>query len=299
MRRAVTIIATAAIPVAVVLALAFGLAACGDDSPTGPTPTETVTVTATPTPSDVPTDDPSAIMTVSLYFLRGEELGVAHRAVPASGTPATAAVEALLAGPDKREKAAGLGTAVPADTRLNGIDIDDRVARVDLSGTFQSGGGSAAMQARVAQVVYTLTQFATVDEVVFMIDGEVVDTIGGEGVVVDGPQSRDDWAGLLPAIFVETPAVGDVITASPLRVRGNASVFEATFVAQVVNATGQIVVDQTVTASEGAPGRGDFSVRLKLPPATGKGKLVVFEVSMEDGSRMNEVRIPLRFDVAE
>ena len=32
---------------------------------------------------------------------------------------------------------------------------------------------------------------------------------------------------------------------------------------------------------------------------TGKGKLVVYEVSMEDGSRMNEVRVPLRFRVED
>ncbi len=32
---------------------------------------------------------------------------------------------------------------------------------------------------------------------------------------------------------------------------------------------------------------------------SGKGKLVAYEVSMADGSRMNEVRIPLRFAIEE
>jgi len=299
MRRAGIVIATLAIPVAIVLALAFGLAACGDDGTAEPTPTETGTVTATPSTSPTVDTSPVASMTVSLYFLRGETLGVAHRVVADTGAPATAAMNALLARPNARERAAGLGTAIPAGTGLNGIAIEDGVARVDLSADFAGGGGSLSMQARVTQVVYTLTQFSTVEAVVFMIDGEVVESLGGEGLVVAGPQKRSDWAELLPAIFVESPAVGDVVTDVVLIVEGSASVFEATFVAEVVNGKGTLVATKTVMAEEGAPGRGAFAAKLRPPPMTGRGELVVYEVSMEDGSRMNEVRIPLRFAVED
>jgi len=236
-------------------------------------------------------------MTVSVHLLRGEKLGVAHRSVPASEAVATAAMNALLQGPDDRERAAGLTTAIPAGTELRGIDIDGGIASVDLSGDFASGGGSLSMQARLAQVVYTLSQFDTVEAVVFMLDGKVVESIGGEGVAVDGPQSRADWADFLPAVFVETPAVGDVVTDSLLVVEGSASVFEATFVIEVLDRKGVTVATKTVTATEGAPGRGTFTAKLKLPPLTGNGKLVAYEVSMEDGSRVNEVRVPLRFAV--
>lgn len=293
MRRILTIVATLAIPVAVAFGLALGLAACGEGDE--PTPVETVTVTATP--SAQPTDEPGGDMTVSLYFLRGESLGVSHRVVPASRAVATAAMDALLAGPNARERDAGLGTAIVPGTKLRGIAIDDGVARVDLNGAFASDDGSLSIPARVSQVVYTMTQFDTVSAVEFLINGKVVHAIGGEGVVVDGPQSRTDWADFLPAIFVESPAVGDVVTASRITVRGNASVFEATFVVDVLDRTGAAVTTKTVTAGEGAPGRGAFTAKLKLPPLTGSGTLVAYEVSMEDGSRMNEVRIPLRFAV--
>ncbi len=46
-----------------------------------------------------------------------------------------------------------LTTAIPEGTRLLGITIEDGIASVDLS-----------MTARVAQVVFTMTQFAQVDE---------------------------------------------------------------------------------------------------------------------------------------
>ncbi len=299
MKRAGIVVAALAIPVAVVLALAFGLASCGDDGTAGPTPTKTVTVTATPSASPSPSPSPTGTMTVSIYLMRGETLGVAHREVPASVAVAKAAMTALLQGPNAREKAAGLTTTIPAGTTLNEVTIEDGTARVDLSDDFASGGGSLSMQARVAQVVYTLTQFRTVNRVDFWIDGGLVETLGGEGLDLSAGQTRADWEEMLPAIFVETPAVGDVITGSRLAVRGSASVFEATFVVEVLGADGAIVADKTVTATEGAPGRGVFAVRLGLPPMSGKGKLVAYEVSMEDGSRMNQVRIPLRFAVED
>ena len=293
MRRAAFVIATLAIPVAIVIGLAFGLAACGDDGSSGPTPTQTVTVTATPTVA--PTDDPSAIMTVSLYFLRGETLGVAHRAVPASGAPATAAMNALLAGPNKRERAAGLTSAVPAGVDLHGvvIDSDTKVATVDLGSRFGSGGGSASMQARVAQVVYTLTQFPTVRAVRFLIDGKPDVPLGGEGLLLEKPQTRAEWQELLPAIFVESPAVGDSVP-SPVAVKGMAMVFEATFVLEVLGKDGDVLTRKVVMADAGAPERGSFSARLTFSGAGRNVILRAYQESMEDGSPLDEVMVPLR-----
>ena len=43
------------------------------------------------------------------------------------------------------------------------------------------------MASRLAQVVFTATQFSEVDSVLFKIDGEVVEVFSGEGIILDGP----------------------------------------------------------------------------------------------------------------
>ena len=72
-------------------------------------------------------------------------------------------MEDLLAGPNPLEARAGVTTVIPAGTRLLGLTISKGVATVDLSSEFESGGGSASMFARLAQVACTLDQFPTLD----------------------------------------------------------------------------------------------------------------------------------------
>jgi len=282
---------------AVVSAAAL-LAACGGSGGgSSPTPATTVTVTATPSASPSPTTAPTAsaspTTTLSLYFLRGEKLGVAERRVPLTTKPATAAMKALLAGPTTAEKAAGLTSAVPGGTRLLGLSIDGMTARVDLSAQFAAGGGSLSMQARVAQVVYTLTRFTTVRAVAFLLDGSAVDALGGEGLMLGESQRRSDWRSFEPAIFVERPGVGAVLT-SPFVLSGTASVFEGSFIARLVGG-GRRLADGPVQASLGAPGRGRFRESISFLTTSSSGTLVVFDRSMQDGSRLDEVRIPVRF----
>jgi len=271
------------------------LAACGGSGGgSSPTPVATVTVTATPSPSPTttPAATPATTTTLSLYYLRGEALGVAERRVPQTTKPATAAIDALLAGPTAAEKAAGLTSAVPRGTRLLGLSIVGTTARVDLSAQFAAGGGSLSMQARVAQVVYTLTRFPTIRAVDFMLDGALVETLGGEGLMLQAGQTRADWRDFEPAIFVESPGVGAVL-GSPFALSGTASVFEGSFQARLVDADGGELAGATIQASRGAPDRGRYRKSITFATTATKGELIVYSQSMEDGSRQNEVRIPV------
>ena len=94
---------------------------------------------------------------------------------------------------------------------------------------------------QVAEIVYTLTQFPSVQR---------VDVAGRTGL------TRDDFAAYVPPILIEAPAPGAKV-AQTFHVSGTASVFEATLVVQLVR-DGKVLSKQTVTASEGAPGRGTF-----------------------------------------
>ena len=249
-------------------------------SPSGP---------VSPAPSS-PVASPAATTIVRAYFVLGGAPGSTGlvpvlRVLPQTAAVATAAINALLAGPTATES--GLRTitsAVPTGSRLLGLSIRNGVATVDLSTEFDSGGGSASMRYRLAQVVYTLTQFPTVTSVLFQVEGRTVTVFGSEGIVLDGPVGRAADLDLLPDIFIDRPAYGATI-GNPARITGNAGVFEATFRIALVDAKGAILVDQHVTATCGTGCRGTFDVTLRYAVSQGQwGTLRAYNLSARDGS---------------
>jgi sporulation and spore germination protein len=152
------------------------------------------------------TPDTAEPVALQVWFARGNQLASEQRTHAATPRVATAAVQALLAGPNAAERTAGVTSAIPDGTRLLGISIKDRVATVDLTSEFQSGGGALAMQMRLAQVVYTLTQFPTVNAVRFSLDGAPVDVFSSEGIVLDHPVGRADYQNLLVGTAARTTA---------------------------------------------------------------------------------------------
>ena len=187
-----------------------------------------------------------------------------------------------------------LSTAIPAGTRLLGLSIHDGVATVDLSREFESGGGSASAFRRLGQVVYTLTQFPTVQKVRFRLDGEPVNVFSSEGIVLKNPVGRSDYADLLPAITVDKPAAGDQVT-SPVTVSGSANVFEANVTVEVLDAKGKVVGKTFTTASCGTGCRGTYSVDVTYKVATEQpGTVVVHDDDAAGtGSPPHSVRIPV------
>lgn len=229
-----------------------------------------------------------------MYFLVGEKVQPVTRTVE---TPVVAAgaVRALLTGPSAAERAAGLTSSVPAGTQLLGVNVDRGLATVDLSGRYQSGGGSLSMATRLAQMVFTLTAFPIVDEVEFRLDGAPVQAFGGEGIVLDGPVDRDRFEDQAPAVLIESPLFGATV-GSPLQVQGTANVFEAVFHLELQNAQGTVLGTQRVQASSGTGTRGTFSVSLTWTgPTSGPGRLLAFVLSPRDGRPENVVTIPVQF----
>lgn len=268
----------------VLLALALLLAAGCDGGDDG----------GSTTPPGTTTDETSPeTMSVAAYLLRDGKVSPVSRSVAASPAVARAALEALLDGPTTEERAAGLASAIPEGTRLLDVSIADDVATVDLSGSFDDGGGSASMLGRVAQVVATLTRFPNVERVAFRLEGDPVEAIGGEGGLVDPPVGRLDVEEQTPQILVESPLPGDTVS-GPIRLRGTANVFEATVSLELRDAADEVILETFTTATSGTGTRGTFAAQLEVPEGTeGAVTIVAFEASAEDGRPLHVVRVPV------
>ncbi|MGZ4272847.1 MAG: Gmad2 immunoglobulin-like domain-containing protein [Solirubrobacteraceae bacterium] len=264
--------------------LALAASACGSGS-SGPSSSAPST-----------TKPPPPVTKVVAYLMRGEHVAPVRRTVSGAGSPALRAVAGLLHPLSTAERGGGLSTQIPAGTKLLGVRVRHGLATVDLSRRFESGGGSLSMQARVAQVVYTLTRVPGVKRVAFRLDGRPVKAIGGEGVIVAPSVDRAAFEQMAPAILVESPLPGTAV-ASPLQVSGSANVFEATFVVEVTDWDGRIIAHRTVHATSGTGTRGTFVATVRFTaPSGGPARLtlIAFEPSAKDGSPTNEVEIPLR-----
>jgi germination protein M len=270
--------------------LGFVLAGCGSEKAVslGP-PTQTGSTSGSQVTGTVPSS-----LSLEVWFVRDDRLVEQRRTHSRTLAVATAAVQALLAGPNRAERASRVSTAIPAGTRLLGISIKGGVATVDLTFEYQSGGGSLSMQLRLGQVVYTLTQFPTVRKVRFRLDGTPVNVFSGEGIVLDHPVGRNDYADLLPAIEVATPAADARVT-SPATVSGSANVFEANVTIAVLDAKGKVVEKTFTTATCGTGCRGTYSKRISF--RVGREQRGTIVVSDDDaagtGTPPHVVRVPV------
>jgi spore germination protein GerM len=277
-------------PCALVLAVvALLVAGCESGRDEGATtdesPTETETGAGTQTG-----DDEASGTTVRVYLVRGEHVGPVARVAEGEGV-LRKALEELVAGPTPADTSAGLTTAVPSGVEVLDVAIDDGTATIDLSEAFDDGGGSLGMFLRLAQLVHTATQFASVERVALRLDGKPVTTFSSEGIELPETLTRADVADQAPAILVESPLPGQRIT-SPLRVRGTANTFEATVEWQLVGADGTVIASGFTTATCGTGCRGSFTIEEAFT-ATGAATLRVFERSAKDSSETKVVEIPV------
>ena len=173
------------------------------------------------------------------------------------------------------------GKVGPVARRLETVDRASLLAAV-------AGGPTEAERAigftqgeateRTAEEVYTLSQFDP-----------------KKPVDVDGKSyTRGDFEELTPSILVESPLPFASVS-SPLRVWGTANTFEATFEYELLDSAGKALAKHFVTATSGSGTRGTYDITIRFTSPRGTGKLVVYELSAADGSRIHQVAIPLTF----
>jgi germination protein M len=240
----------------------LALAGCGGGGgSTENASTETTGTTTTGTTTSETTK-------LRVYFLREGKVQPVAREVPKTQAVAGAALGALAKGPTKAESELDLTSEVSAD--ISGVSIENGVAKPE--------GVIDVSRSGLAQIVYTLTQFTSVEQ-----------------VEINGKQyTRADFEDETPIILVESPLPLETVN-NPLRARGTANTFEATFQYEVVDPDGKVVDSGFVTATSGSGQRGtfDFTTKPFTVARAGLGALVVYEVSAKDGSRIHQVEIPV------
>ncbi len=106
-----------------------------------------------------------------------------------SNTALAAAIEALLAGPSDT----AVTTTIPRETKLRSLAVKKDGIHIDLSRAFTQGGGSTSMTARVGQVLYTATSLNPSAKVWLSVDSKPLETLGGEGLMLDQPLTRESF----------------------------------------------------------------------------------------------------------
>jgi sporulation and spore germination protein/immunoglobulin-like protein involved in spore germination len=264
-----------------------------------PSPTGSAGPIGSPAPPASASPAPAGTTTVRAYFFLGsftDNAGLVPvlREVPKTQAVGAAAMHALLEGPNAAELGASpaMYTTIPDGTIFLGLHIDAGVATVNLSKEFEQDDAVSA-EKRLAQVVYTLTQFPTVHGVSFELDGAPVRTFGSEGIALGSPVDRATWTDQLPAIFVDRPAWGGVL-ANPARVAGLTDVFEARFRVRILDGNGRSLADVAVDASCGTGCWGTFDQTIAYSVAhAGWGTLRVYDRSAKDGSVENRTEYPV------
>ncbi|TVR86678.1 MAG: hypothetical protein EA428_14250 [Spirochaetaceae bacterium] len=134
-----------------------------------------------------------------LYFIRVTDTGTIYpdrvvREVSFVDTPLTAMLQVLISGPNSQEIERGLHHLIPKDTRLISASVRGGVAYLNFNEAFQFNPlGIEGYLAQLKQIVYSTTEFPTVDAVQILIEGQEREFLGGDGVYIGRPLRRDSF----------------------------------------------------------------------------------------------------------
>ena len=269
------------------LAAALLVAACGGESgtpstssaPTTSTSTSTTSSTSstaptTPTSTTTPAD--RTVRRAVYYYVdtrTGFRLVRELREVPAAD-PAVGAVEAMIAGPVDPDYATSWNPA----TRVIGVRRAPGAIEVDLSAdarTANAGSGLAALM--VQQLVYTASgALGPRLPVQLLIGGRPAGELWGV-LTWTGPEHRDPAVDVRNLVQIDVPSEGATLH-SPVTVRGDAAVFEATLPWRILDTSGHVVRSGTTMTAEGQR-FSPYSFRVRLPAGA-----YVVEVREDDPS---------------
>ena len=94
------------------------------------------------------------------------------------------AIKTLLNGATDDENNKNIISCIPKNTQLLDIFVEDDTVYLNFNEDFEFNPlGNEGTMIQIYQLVYTATQFEGIDKVIFLIDGNLNETIGAEGSI--------------------------------------------------------------------------------------------------------------------
>lgn len=154
----------------------------------------------TPEPEEEPKPEKKTLKRHSyIYFVKinpnSESISLEkiQRTVHYVDTPLTETLNALLTGLSTNEINSGFQSMIPVNTKILEISIRNGTAYLNFNTAFTSSDiGKEGVEYRLKQIIYTCTEFPTVKNVQFLINGKVQKYISADGLRIDSPLGRGD-----------------------------------------------------------------------------------------------------------
>jgi germination protein M len=279
---------TVLIALAVTAMLFTACARPPSESPGGGTATPSATAPATATP-------PEATV-VTIYYLVDSAgrmwLAPERHEVRDQPRISMGALEELIHGTPQDPDHV---TVIPDEARILDLVIRHGVATVDWSAeVLEAGTGGEGEALGIQSIVWTLTEFPSVESVRFTVEGEakglasngrLIEDWWGHVGLYDQPFRRAEAIEVLEPITVWRPLDGDAVGPSFI-VEGEASTFEANVQVRIFDQAGDLVQEEFATATEGGPGRGSFRLEIRIqdpPKSVETWRLEAYETNQETG----------------
>lgn len=166
---------------------------------TAPNTTETTQNTGTRTPTATQTPAASAqTRERNVYFTHIDKDGQilqskVTRRIPVSDSPMVDTLNVMFAGPTADELKRGILNLIPRNTRILSAAVRGSTAYISFSEDFLFNTfGVEGYVAQLRQIVWTVTEFSTVNDVQVLIEGRRLDYLG-EGIWIGSPINRQSF----------------------------------------------------------------------------------------------------------
>ena len=188
---------TAAIMVAVCSFLALRMFYHNDDNISGPL----LPKTETPEPNTQKPEQSVDKVYVNVYFIgQNDNKEEVYKAVnrqydkDIDGSKIKFAIQALISGPNEKERAKGVYTEIPAGTKIISINETADKIILNVNSNFEQGGGTESIYKRLNQIIKTAKR-NTAKPVYLYIEGNKAEVIGGEGIMITQPLNEKSLEG--------------------------------------------------------------------------------------------------------